>query len=50
MVEASFYTVFKYKVNNKLMAGERTTPDDDGLTSGLVELAALIGLKSSGYL
>jgi membrane protease YdiL (CAAX protease family) len=50
MLETSFYTVFKYKVNNKLMAGERSTPDDDGLMSGLIELAVLIGLKSSGYL
>jgi membrane protease YdiL (CAAX protease family) len=35
-LESSFYTVANYSVKNKLMAGERKTPDDDGLTTSLI--------------
>jgi len=35
-VETGFYTIADYKVKNEIMAGERKTPDDDGLTSTLV--------------
>jgi len=50
IVETSFYTVANVRVKNSLMAGERTTPDDDGLTGGVVELAALLALKRIGYI
>ena len=50
ILETFFYTVAKVSVKNSLMTGERTTPDDDGLTGGLVELAALFALKRIGYL
>ena len=49
-VETSFYTVFQYKVKNAFLAGERKTPDDDGLTSAFVEGLALLALKYTGYL
>ena len=41
-VETGFYTVAKYTVKNTTMAGERKTPDDDGLTSSLVTVFFLI--------
>ena len=49
-VETSFYSVMKYKVNNPSMAGERKTPDDDGVLTSIIE-AGLFGLlKYTGYL
>jgi hypothetical protein len=39
-----------YKVNNPFMAGERKTPDDDGITSSIVELVVFGMLKYVGYL
>jgi len=49
-VETMFYSVFKYKVKNSVMAGLRSTPDDDGTTTSLIQLIVLIGLKYIGYL
>jgi len=48
-VETMFYSVFKYKVKNPVMAGLRSTPDDDGTTTSLIQLLALFGLKYVGY-
>lgn len=49
-VETTFYSSMKYKIKNPLMAGERKTPDDDGVMTSIVELAALLGLKYMNYL
>lgn len=49
-VETLFYSICKYKVQNAAMAGGRDTPDDDGSTTSLVQLAALFALKYMGYL
>jgi len=49
-VETMFYSVFKYKVKNPVMAGLRSTPDDDGTTTSLIQLLVLFGLKYIGYL
>jgi len=49
-VETSFYSVMKYKVHNPTMAGERKTPDDDGVLTSLVEAGFLALLKYTGYL
>ena len=49
-VETLFYSVFKYKVKNPVMAGLRSTPDDDGTTTSLIQLIVLIVLKYIGYL
>lgn len=48
-VETSLYTVTNIKVNNKLMVGERKTPDDDGMMTPLVELIVLYSLYHFGY-
>jgi hypothetical protein len=48
-VETSAYTVTNIKVINKLMVGERKTPDDDGMMTLLVELIVLYGLYHFGY-
>ena len=48
-VETSFYTVAEYKVTNKTMAGERKTPDDDGLTSAFVTAIFLL-LQHMNYI
>jgi len=49
-VETTAYTTCKYKVKNPFMAGERKTPDDDGITSSIVELVVFGMLKYVGYL
>jgi membrane protease YdiL (CAAX protease family) len=49
-VETLFYSIVKYKVKNPIMAGLRSTPDDDGTTTTLIQLLALFGLKYVGYL
>ena len=49
-VETMFYSVIKYKVKNPVMAGLRSTPDDDGTTTSLIQLIVLIVLKYIGYL
>lgn len=49
-VETMFYSIFKYKVKNPVMAGLRSTPDDDGTTTSLIQLIVLFGLKYIGYL
>ena len=48
-VETSLYTVTNIKVINKLMVGERKTPDDDGMMTPLVELIVLYSLYHFGY-
>ena len=49
-IETMFYSVVKYKVKNPIMAGLRSTPDDDGSTTSLIQMAVLFGLKYIGYL
>jgi membrane protease YdiL (CAAX protease family) len=49
-VETAFYSTMKYKVKNPSIAGERKTPDDDGLGTSFVELALLCFLKYTNYL
>ena len=49
-VETTFYSTTKYKVVSPFMAGERKTPDDDGLTTSLVETIIFCLLKYVGYL
>jgi membrane protease YdiL (CAAX protease family) len=48
-IETSLYTVTNIKVMNKLMVGERKTPDDDGIMTSLVELIVLYSLYHFGY-
>ena len=48
-VETSLYTITNIKVNNKLMVGERLTPDDDGMMTALVELIGLYSFYYFGY-
>lgn len=43
-VETTLYTITKTKVVNKIMGGERKTPDDDGFTSSLIDMVFLYGL------
>ena len=40
--ETLLYTIANVTVKNKIMAGERKTPDDDGLTTSLLEVMYLI--------
>jgi membrane protease YdiL (CAAX protease family) len=49
-IETIFYSLIKFKVNNTLMAGERSTPDDDGSTTSLVTFISLLALKYLNYL
>jgi len=49
-IETLFYSIFKYKVKNSVMAGMRETPDDDGTTTSLIQMVVLFGLKYIGYL
>ncbi len=49
-VETTFYSTMKYKVKNSFIAGERKTPDDDGVGTSLVELALFCFLKYTNYL
>ena len=48
-VETSLHTITNIKVVNKLMGGERVTPDDDGMTTPLVELIVFYSLYYYGY-
>ena len=48
-IETSLYTITRVKVNNKLMVGERVTPDDDGIMTMIVELIVLYSLYHFGY-
>ena len=48
-VETSLHTITNIKVINKLMGGERVTPDDDGMTTPLVELIVFFSLYYFGY-
>jgi len=48
-VETSLYTITNIKVSNKLMGGERKTPDDDGMMTVLVELIGLYSFYYFGY-
>jgi membrane protease YdiL (CAAX protease family) len=48
-VETSLYTITNIKVSNKLMGGERKTPDDDGMMTALVELIGLYSFYYFGY-
>ena len=48
-VETSLYTITNIKVINKVMGGERVTPDDDGMTTPLVELIVFFSLYYFGY-
>ena len=48
-IETSLYTLTNIKVINKVMVGERKTPDDDGLMTPLVEIVALYNLYYFGY-
>ena len=49
IVETSFYSVSDFKVKNVIMGGKREMPDDDGLTTAIVESAALIVLNYRGH-
>ena len=48
-IETSLYTITNTKVTNKLMGGERKTPDEDGMMTPLVELIVLYSLYYFGY-
>ena len=48
-VETSLYTITNTKVSNKIMGGERKTPDDDGMMTALVELIGLYSFYYFGY-
>lgn len=48
-VETSLYTITNIKVINKVMGGERVTPDDDGMTTPLIELIVFYSLYYFGY-
>jgi len=48
-VETSFYSTMKYRVKNPVIAGERKTPDDDGVGTSLVELVLVCYLKYTNY-
>lgn len=48
-IETSLYTLTNIKVINKVMVGERKTPDDDGLMTPLVEIVSLYNLYYFGY-
>ena len=48
-VETSLHTITNIKVINKVMGGERVTPDDDGMTTPLVELIVFFSLYYFGY-
>ena len=48
-VETSLYTITNTKVSNKIMGGERKTPDDDGIMTALVELIGLYSFYYFGY-
>ena len=48
-VETSLYTITNIKVINKVMGGERVTPDDDGMTTPLIELIVFFSLYYFGY-
>ena len=48
-VETSLHTITNIKVKNKLMGGERVTPDDDGMMTPLVELIVFYSLYYFGY-
>ena len=43
------YTITNIKVINKVMGGERVTPDDDGMTTPLIELIVFYSLYYFGY-
>ena len=43
-IETSLYTISKFSVINKFMAGERKTPDDDGITTIILNGILLIVL------
>jgi membrane protease YdiL (CAAX protease family) len=43
-METFLYTIANVTVQNKIMAGERKTPDDDGLTTSLLEVIYLFPL------
>ena len=42
--ETFLYTITDVSVGNKIMAGERKTPDDDGLTTSLIEIIYLVSI------
>ena len=48
-VETSLHTITNIKVINKLMGGERVTPDDDGMMTPLIEIIVFLSLYYFGY-
>jgi membrane protease YdiL (CAAX protease family) len=48
-IETIFYSIVKFKNNNPLMAGERSTPDDDGSTTTIITFLSAIILKYLNY-
>ena len=40
-IEYSLYSLIKVRVLNKFMGGERKLPDDDGITTAIINLIVL---------